>query len=311
MRGKKKGEDYEKGAYEISKRNERERIRAFMSLQRHLPSIRSRSKRVSKLRILKTAINYIQSLQEILQNRIQENKIDSVSNGRTVHSGYMLIHTLIIAFLISFCCAADDPRPLAPTPKRCLAFKKFLAQYNPEKITEWITTNCDKIHPRPEYITCNQILQFARGCGLDNDESTNGWQFDQLSKETTTVQPTLPPTLIQPEILPHYLHINRQTAYDNMMYGNWYYPNYYPTTHINTFMTPSEKDMQYRQEWKWTQGGDYPYHRANNLVNIALQQTIVPTCLHDLPLCVRLLALSYRNAEAQAYYNYLSRQKQN
>ncbi|VDD87645.1 unnamed protein product [Enterobius vermicularis] len=73
MKEKKGNQISKKAPHEVSKRNERERIRvstvnqAFLALQRHLPSIRSHNKRVSKLRILKTAISYIQSLQDLLQ----------------------------------------------------------------------------------------------------------------------------------------------------------------------------------------------------------------------------------------------------
>uniref|UniRef100_A0A0M3I6R7 BHLH domain-containing protein n=1 Tax=Ascaris lumbricoides TaxID=6252 RepID=A0A0M3I6R7_ASCLU len=58
----------------VAKRNARERTRvhtvnqAFVVLKHHLPSIRSNAKRVSKLKILKAAINYIYALSDMLQD---------------------------------------------------------------------------------------------------------------------------------------------------------------------------------------------------------------------------------------------------
>uniref|UniRef100_A0A1I7WUQ3 BHLH domain-containing protein n=1 Tax=Heterorhabditis bacteriophora TaxID=37862 RepID=A0A1I7WUQ3_HETBA len=57
----------------VAKRNARERTRvhtvnqAFVILKCHLPSLRSHTKRVSKLKILKAAINYIESLIDLLK----------------------------------------------------------------------------------------------------------------------------------------------------------------------------------------------------------------------------------------------------
>uniref|UniRef100_A0A183UKU6 BHLH domain-containing protein n=1 Tax=Toxocara canis TaxID=6265 RepID=A0A183UKU6_TOXCA len=58
----------------VAKRNARERTRvhtvnqAFVVLKYHLPSVRSNAKRVSKLKILKAAINYIYALTDMLQD---------------------------------------------------------------------------------------------------------------------------------------------------------------------------------------------------------------------------------------------------
>ncbi|CAJ0599974.1 unnamed protein product [Cylicocyclus nassatus] len=57
----------------VAKRNARERTRvhtvnqAFVTLKYHLPSLRSHTKRVSKLKILNAAIRYIDSLVDLLK----------------------------------------------------------------------------------------------------------------------------------------------------------------------------------------------------------------------------------------------------
>ncbi|EGT33697.1 hypothetical protein CAEBREN_32450 [Caenorhabditis brenneri] len=58
----------------VAKRNARERTRvhtvnqAFLVLKQHLPSLRQFTKRVSKLRILNAAINYIETLLKLIQS---------------------------------------------------------------------------------------------------------------------------------------------------------------------------------------------------------------------------------------------------
>ncbi|CAI2348126.1 unnamed protein product [Caenorhabditis sp. 36 PRJEB53466] len=73
-----KGQSKEKGEEEmpmvVAKRNARERTRvhtvnqAFLVLKQHLPSLRQFTKRVSKLRILNAAINYIEALLKLIQS---------------------------------------------------------------------------------------------------------------------------------------------------------------------------------------------------------------------------------------------------
>ncbi|VDK65871.1 unnamed protein product [Gongylonema pulchrum] len=56
----------------VAKRNARERTRvhavnqAFVTLKYHLPAVRSNTKRVSKLKILRAAISYITALTDML-----------------------------------------------------------------------------------------------------------------------------------------------------------------------------------------------------------------------------------------------------
>uniref|UniRef100_A0AC35FEQ6 BHLH domain-containing protein n=1 Tax=Panagrolaimus sp. PS1159 TaxID=55785 RepID=A0AC35FEQ6_9BILA len=65
---------FSKISHSVEKRNARERTRvhtvnqAFSILKVHLPSLRANAKRVSKLKILRTAIDYINRLKTILQN---------------------------------------------------------------------------------------------------------------------------------------------------------------------------------------------------------------------------------------------------
>uniref|UniRef100_A0A915PC70 BHLH domain-containing protein n=1 Tax=Setaria digitata TaxID=48799 RepID=A0A915PC70_9BILA len=63
---------WERPPFMVAKRNARERTRvhavnqAFVALKYHLPAIRSNAKRVSKLKILRAAINYIAALTDLL-----------------------------------------------------------------------------------------------------------------------------------------------------------------------------------------------------------------------------------------------------
>lgn len=65
---------FNKISHSVEKRNARERTRvhtvneAFTILKVHLPSLRANTKRVSKLKILRTAIDYINGLKNMLQN---------------------------------------------------------------------------------------------------------------------------------------------------------------------------------------------------------------------------------------------------
>uniref|UniRef100_A0A914XKQ4 BHLH domain-containing protein n=1 Tax=Plectus sambesii TaxID=2011161 RepID=A0A914XKQ4_9BILA len=64
---------WERPPTSVAKRNARERKRvntvnqAFLILKYHLPALRSKSKRVSKLKILRAAINYMYALSDILE----------------------------------------------------------------------------------------------------------------------------------------------------------------------------------------------------------------------------------------------------
>lgn len=65
---------FSKISHSVEKRNARERTRvhtvnqAFSILKVHLPNLRANAKRVSKLKILRTAIDYINGLKNLLQN---------------------------------------------------------------------------------------------------------------------------------------------------------------------------------------------------------------------------------------------------
>ncbi|VDP30080.1 unnamed protein product [Soboliphyme baturini] len=84
------GEEEEKRSVVVEHRNARERRRvhtvneAFTHLKRHLPSLKQKKRRVSKLKILRSAIEYIHDLQATLAtSRVAERTFLSV-----VHSGY-------------------------------------------------------------------------------------------------------------------------------------------------------------------------------------------------------------------------------
>ncbi|EFO14622.1 helix-loop-helix DNA-binding domain-containing protein [Loa loa] len=65
---------WERPPFMVAKRNARERTRvhavnqAFVALKFHLPAIRSNTKRVSKLKILRAAIDYIAALTDLLHS---------------------------------------------------------------------------------------------------------------------------------------------------------------------------------------------------------------------------------------------------
>uniref|UniRef100_A0A1I8EDU0 BHLH domain-containing protein n=2 Tax=Onchocercidae TaxID=6296 RepID=A0A1I8EDU0_WUCBA len=67
---------WERPPFMVAKRNARERTRvhavnqAFVALKFHLPAIRSNAKRVSKLKILRAAINYIAVLTDLLRDQL-------------------------------------------------------------------------------------------------------------------------------------------------------------------------------------------------------------------------------------------------
>ncbi|VDK67891.1 unnamed protein product [Litomosoides sigmodontis] len=76
---------WERPPFMVAKRNARERTRvhavnqAFGALKFHLPTIRSNAKRVSKLKILRAAINYIATLTDLLHGNADVPKL-SASN---------------------------------------------------------------------------------------------------------------------------------------------------------------------------------------------------------------------------------------
>lgn len=88
-----------------------------------------------------------------------------------------------------------------------------------------------------------------------------------------------------------------------------YYPNYYPPTYLGYFDGRPASLAQLENDYKFAKGGHYPYNRADNLINIGLQQTSLPTCLHDLFYCVR--ASVPQNQQYQRYYNKVNKEISN
>ncbi|GMR39950.1 hypothetical protein PMAYCL1PPCAC_10145, partial [Pristionchus mayeri] len=112
---------------------------------------------------------------------------------------------------------------------------------------------------------------------------------------------------VQPVTLQKYVHNNRQTVYDYGHFGNAYYPNQLPWHEISgTFKFPGlygsrrAQAAQLENEWQWHRGGNYPYMRADNVVNQMLQQTMLPTCLHDVIYCAKLSIAQQQAARAAA-----------
>ncbi|KAK6101177.1 Helix-loop-helix DNA-binding domain containing protein [Brugia malayi] len=76
---------WERPPFMVAKRNARERTRvhavnqAFVALKFHLPAIRSNAKRVSKLKILRAAINYIAALTDLLRGNADFSKLNASS----------------------------------------------------------------------------------------------------------------------------------------------------------------------------------------------------------------------------------------
>ncbi|VDK24040.1 unnamed protein product [Anisakis simplex] len=86
-------------------------IQAFVILKYHLPSIRSNAKRVSKLRILKTAIDYIYSLSDMLQ----VNVMISAHFSLNAHSKH---HSAILNLYFEECPAQPMLSPTSHNPTR-------------------------------------------------------------------------------------------------------------------------------------------------------------------------------------------------
>ncbi|KIH66962.1 hypothetical protein ANCDUO_02709 [Ancylostoma duodenale] len=115
-----------------------------------------------------------------------------------------------------------------------------------------------------------------------------------------------------PKVLGKYIYYNSATASDYGQFGNWYYPNYYPPTYLGYFDGRPGSIAQLENDYKFAKGGHYPYNRADNIINIGLQQTYLPTCLHDLFYCVRASNPSpYQHyyAQREAYHHTRSRSR--
>ncbi|PIO74858.1 hypothetical protein TELCIR_03123 [Teladorsagia circumcincta] len=105
-----------------------------------------------------------------------------------------------------------------------------------------------------------------------------------------------------PKVLGKYIYYNAATASDYGQFGNWYYPNYYPPSYLGYFDGREQSLAQLENDYKFAKGGHYPYNRADNIINIGLQQTYLPTCLHDLFYCVRA-------SNAQPYQQYYAQRE--
>uniref|UniRef100_A0AC34Q1L8 Uncharacterized protein n=1 Tax=Panagrolaimus sp. JU765 TaxID=591449 RepID=A0AC34Q1L8_9BILA len=210
-----------------------------------------------------------------------------------------MVNVNLTAILFLFFVIGTDG---TPTPQMCAAFAKFAARWNPlpETLLDWTRDNCDKIQPRPKAMTCTDIQRFVADCKYGSGGPRMTQEELRLSnRQLVDEYWTKTYGLNRPTVLPKYTYWNRQTVYDYGQYGNWYYPNYYPNTFINDFDGRYDSMRRLANEYAYNQGTHFPYHRADNIVNIALQQTSLPTCLHDLFFCVRASYMTPR----QNYYS--------
>ncbi|GMS87982.1 hypothetical protein PENTCL1PPCAC_10157 [Pristionchus entomophagus] len=179
----------------------------------------------------------------------------------------------------------------APSKAMCNVLYRFVEQYHPDRASAaaWLSGNCYRIRERPADMSCADMITFARDCQ------------SSLTQEVRTETYNRYLANVQPVTLHKYIHNNRQTVYDYGHFGNAYYPNYTPWHEISgLYGTPRAQAAQLENEWQWTRGGNYPYMRADNVVNQALQQTMLPTCLHDVIYCAKLSIAQQQAARAAA-----------
>ncbi|KAK5984853.1 hypothetical protein GCK32_012859 [Trichostrongylus colubriformis] len=179
-----------------------------------------------------------------------------------------------------------------PTARMCATFAKFVEKWNPlpETLLTWSKSkaNCDKIQPRPEEMTCEDVQRFIADCNYGE-----GGPAADTGEVLSTSNRDLMRNYYQrtyanyPKVLGKYIYYNAATASDYGQFGNWYYPNYYPPAYLTWFDGREQSLAQLENDYKFAKGGHYPYNRADNMINIGLQQTSLPTCLHDLFYCVR------------------------
>ncbi|KAK6025779.1 hypothetical protein OSTOST_08313 [Ostertagia ostertagi] len=176
-----------------------------------------------------------------------------------------------------------------PTARMCATFAKFVEKWNPlpETLLSWSKSqaNCDKVQPRPREMTCEDIQRFMR-----RPATTGVTDLMQMKVKCIVERPNPSDHSTYgnyPKVLGKYIYYNAATASDYGQFGNWYYPNYYPPSYLGYFDGREQSLAQLENDYKFAKGGHYPYNRADNIVNIGLQQTYLPTCLHDLFYCIR------------------------
>ncbi|CAB3406986.1 unnamed protein product [Caenorhabditis bovis] len=199
-------------------------------------------------------------------------------------------------YLVFFAVITVETANAKPSTRMCASFAKFAERWNPlpETLLTWSKSNCDKIQPRPSDMSCEDVVQFVADCDFSAGtlaDSTNRQVADRFYSQTYENQP---------RVLPKYIYYNDNTARDYGHFGNWYYPNYYPPTYLGFFDGRPASMAQLENDYKFARGGHYPYNRADNIVNIGLQQTYLPTCLHDIFYCVR----AQIGQRPDAYLNY-------
>ncbi|CAJ0596162.1 unnamed protein product [Cylicocyclus nassatus] len=193
-----------------------------------------------------------------------------------------------------------------PTPKMCAKFAKFVEEWNPlpETLLTWSKRNCDKIQPRPHDMTCEDVQRFIADCNYGGGgpaAKKSGHRGPVLATANSEVMKDYNQRTYgnYPRVLDKYIHYNAETVRDFGQFGNWYYPNYYPPSYLGWFDGRQTGIAQLENDYRFAKGGHYPYNRADNIVNIGLQQTSLPTCLHDLFYCVR----AQNPSPYQPYYN--------
>ncbi|ETN70125.1 hypothetical protein NECAME_14963 [Necator americanus] len=150
----------------------------------------------------------------------------------------------------------------APTPQMCAKFAKFVEQWNPlpETLLTWSKNNCDKIQPRPRGMTCEDVQRFIADCNYGGGGPAGG--------------PVLATT--NHDLVQNYYQKNFYfrtiaafvSAFQTFIFFRKIFPLYLFMRDLNNCKQPA-------------------YSRADNIINIGLQQTYLPTCLHDLFYCIR------------------------
>uniref|UniRef100_A0A1I7Z9Y1 SCP domain-containing protein n=1 Tax=Steinernema glaseri TaxID=37863 RepID=A0A1I7Z9Y1_9BILA len=180
----------------------------------------------------------------------------------------VLVVTLLAATL-------HCPVECVPTPQMCQAFAQFASKWNPlpETLQAWAKDNCDKIQPRPKGMTCEDIERFVADCNYGAGGPTAGASQNQ--------QLALSNRALNEEYYQVKDHISRGV-------------------YVNDFDGRRDSMRRLENEYRWIHGGHYPFDRADNVVNIGLQQTSLPTCLHDLFFCVRAQMAQQQANQANA-----------